>query len=284
MGKTGFMPVFLWPVVLQWGNIYAVRGLTKNRPDGMLLNMNAEITQSPVSAPVRSRKNQPAVVRSRLLEVAGKIAINKGVANVTLDAVAQGAGVSKGGLLHHFRSKRILLDEMFLGILDLLAARVAGFAMKDSDPFGRFTRAYLMTVTNIDTSNESRLFAALSLAMTTDLELRQRWQAWLKSQMALYGEMEDSPELWIVQYAADGLWMGDLTEGMVFEPAFREKIIAHLFDMTRAEVYFQRNKTGRAGSSGKARAALKPSVGKAEKLAVGKAPAQNKDGKPKAKL
>ena len=186
-------------------------------------------------APGRTRRNDPAALRSRLLDVAGKIAIAKGVAGVTLDAVAQGAGVSKGGLLHHFRGKRALLDAMFDRILAWLEKRIAVFAQDDTDAFGRFTRAYLKTVTHADVgaSEENRLFGVLSLAMTTDMALRNRWQEWIRDQMALYGEMADSPELWIVQYAADGLWLADLTEGMVFAPAFREKMVSRLVEMTR---------------------------------------------------
>lgn len=186
------------------------------------------------AAASRPRKNEPQAVRARLLEAAGRMVVERGVASVTLDAVAQGAGVSKGGLLHHFRSKRALLDAVFSALLESLAARIAVFAGQDADPFGRFTRAYLMAVTQMSMSDESRLFGALSLAMTTDAALRERWQGWLGGQMARYGEMADSPELWIVQYAADGLWLADLTEGVVFEPAFRERIMSRLVGMTRA--------------------------------------------------
>ena len=42
-----------------------------------------------------------------------------GAAALTLDAVAAEAGVSKGGVLYHFGSKRALID----GLLDALARR-----------------------------------------------------------------------------------------------------------------------------------------------------------------
>ncbi|NLC22960.1 MAG: TetR/AcrR family transcriptional regulator [Oxalobacter sp.] len=228
--------------------------------------MQVETVIKKEPAPGRTRRNDPAALRSRLLDVAGKIAIDKGVASVTLDAVAQGAGVSKGGLLHHFRGKRALLDAMFERILAWLEKRIAVFAKEDADAFGRFTRAYLMTVTHADVgaSEENRLFGVLSLAMTTDMGLRSRWQEWIKDQMALYGEMADSPELWIVQYAADGLWLADLTEGMVFAPAFRERMVSRLVEMTRASAYRQENGDGTA-------------------VFAGEVKRQNKKGKPKSK-
>lgn len=47
--------------------------------------------------------------RTRLLDAAETIVAERGVGALTLDAVAAAAGVSKGGLLHHYRSKEALL-------------------------------------------------------------------------------------------------------------------------------------------------------------------------------
>src|SRR5919201_2473277 len=50
--------------------------------------------------------------RQRLLEAAGAVIRRDGPQALTLDAVAAQAGVSKGGLLYHFASKRELLDAL----------------------------------------------------------------------------------------------------------------------------------------------------------------------------
>jgi AcrR family transcriptional regulator len=47
--------------------------------------------------------------RDRILEAAERLVIDVGAAHLTLDQVAQVAGVSKGGLLYHFPSKESLL-------------------------------------------------------------------------------------------------------------------------------------------------------------------------------
>lgn len=47
--------------------------------------------------------------RTRILDAALAVADRVGAANLTLDAVAADAGVSKGGLLYHFASKDQLL-------------------------------------------------------------------------------------------------------------------------------------------------------------------------------
>ena len=50
--------------------------------------------------------------RERLLDAAVAVVRRDGAQALTLDAVAAEAGVSKGGLLYHFRSKRDLLDAL----------------------------------------------------------------------------------------------------------------------------------------------------------------------------
>ena len=54
----------------------------------------------------------PARTRDRLLDAAGAVVMRDGAQALTLDAVAQEAEVSKGGLLYHFKSKRELVEGM----------------------------------------------------------------------------------------------------------------------------------------------------------------------------
>ncbi len=51
----------------------------------------------------------PSLMRDRLLDSAEQLVATIGGANLTLEAVAEKAGVSKGGLLYHYRSKEALL-------------------------------------------------------------------------------------------------------------------------------------------------------------------------------
>src|SRR5262245_6961481 len=89
------------------------------------------------------RKKQPEAVRQILLDVAARLGVDKGAASVTLDAVSREAGVSKGGLLHHFPSKSDLLDGLLDDLVDRLEAAIREEMLADPEPHGRFTRAYL---------------------------------------------------------------------------------------------------------------------------------------------
>ncbi|MGD9865958.1 MAG: TetR/AcrR family transcriptional regulator [Pseudodonghicola sp.] len=47
-----------------------------------------------------------------MFEAVIEVALEKGCAHVTLDAVAREAGISKGGLLYHFKNKAELITAM----------------------------------------------------------------------------------------------------------------------------------------------------------------------------
>lgn len=62
--------------------------------------------------------------------------------NVSLDAVAEEAGVSKGGLLHHFRTKQALLVGLIDEWFDRYDAIVESLLEPEDTP-GRWTRAHI---------------------------------------------------------------------------------------------------------------------------------------------
>ena len=67
-----------------------------------------------------------ADTRERLLDAAAAVVRRDGAQALTLEAVAAEAGVSKGGLLYHFNSKRELLEAMLGGWLEEFDARDRG--------------------------------------------------------------------------------------------------------------------------------------------------------------
>ncbi|MDR8732134.1 HTH-type transcriptional regulator MtrR [Burkholderia pseudomultivorans] len=78
----------------------------------------------PAAAGVR-RKKAPEQVRAQLLAAASDIATQQGVAALTLDAVAERAGVTKGALQYHFANKQGLLDALFGQATERFATQMA---------------------------------------------------------------------------------------------------------------------------------------------------------------
>lgn len=158
------------------------------------------------------RKKQPELVRSQLLEATAEIIASHGLAAVTLDAAARLAGVSKGGLLHHFPSRQALIEGVFKEITRRFEENIDRLAAADPEPRGRFSRAYLLAaVLPGDPFLESRLLGAWALVMGERPELAAYWRDWLSGQIRRHGEDENSVPGRLVRYAADGLWLAEGT-------------------------------------------------------------------------
>lgn len=158
------------------------------------------------------RKNEPEAVRVKLLAAAARIAAEQGLAAITLQAVARIAGVSKGGLLHHYSSRQHLIEALHASLLSRLDLRIRDIRANDPEQRGQFTRAYLSAVALPGGSpEESLLLGATALAMSSDPHLAETWRHWIAGHLARSGEEDRSPAAAAIRCAADGIWLADCT-------------------------------------------------------------------------
>lgn len=85
-------------------------------------------------------------MRRNLLDCAAKLAADQGVAALSVQAVANAAGVTKGGLFHHFASKQVLLEAVMADLISALDAEIDALISQDCEAYGCFTRAYVNAV------------------------------------------------------------------------------------------------------------------------------------------
>jgi AcrR family transcriptional regulator len=164
--------------------------------------------------------------RRRLLDAAVAIIRREGPAALTLDAVAEQAGVSKGGLLYHFNSKRELLDAMVAGWLDEFDSEIA--AAGGETFAGGYVRATDMSGwAAADRATEFGFLAAL--VDQPNLErVRERYGGW---QERLVAESDDPVQATVARLAADGLWLADLVGLAPPEGELRERVLARLIEL-----------------------------------------------------
>lgn len=196
----------------------AAARLTKNRPGGIFFGMSL----------AHQRKKQPEAVRRQLLDEAARLALEQGLAGLTLKAVAQRAGVSKGGLLHHFPSKHALLEAMCDEFLQQLDRRIAACMRQDSIEQGRFARAYLDVMSSTPDSELSRRWAVLTVMLLSEPALRQRWHDWVGKRLNDDSGGAISVSSWAVWFATDGLWLSDRLGSPLPDAATRAAVIADL--------------------------------------------------------
>ncbi|SCM79132.1 HTH-type transcriptional regulator [uncultured Pleomorphomonas sp.] len=165
------------------------------------------------------RRKQPELVQRALLDHAARLAVEQGLAAVTVQAVAEAAGVTKGGLLHHFPSKQALIDAVFADLLEALDRDLDARIAADPDPHGIFTRAYVESVFDMSPDADGAIWAALSISMLTDPKPRRLWSEWVKTRQERHRATDGTPALAAIRLAADGIWLADLTGVVVEERA-----------------------------------------------------------------
>ena len=158
--------------------------------------------------------------RGRLLEAAGAVIRREGAQALTLDAVAAEAGVSKGGLLYHFASKRELLDGLVGRWLD-------EFQRDIDDAGGTFPAGYVKASDGAK-AEEAGLLAALVADPAVLAAVRERYATW---QDRVVAEGGDPVETTVARLAADGLWLADLLGMAPPQGELRERVLARLLDL-----------------------------------------------------
>lgn len=112
--------------------------------------------------------------RERAIKAALTLAKKDGAIGFTLEAVAREAGLSKGGLLHHFKTKESLLEALIADMVARFEAAILQLAEVDPKPTGRFTRAFLRAIATADLAENSKvLLSAVALNPTLLRPLRE---------------------------------------------------------------------------------------------------------------
>lgn len=156
------------------------------------------------------RKKQPELVRRALIDCAARLATECGLQAVTVQAVADAAGVTKGGLFHHFPNKEKLIDAVLKDQLDKFDATIEATLADDGDSYGCFTRAYV--IANFSMAEYAPALESTCVALLTDPVARTQWSDWLRARIERHRATDATPELEIVRYAADGAWLADLQQ------------------------------------------------------------------------
>jgi AcrR family transcriptional regulator len=167
--------------------------------------------------------------RETILDAAETVVVDSGAHALTLDDVHKRAGISKGGLLHHFRSKEALIDAM----IERYIARVA----LNEDAYRRTLGASganlcLRAAISQLAHNEpgaDRVAAALPAGVANDPDrlspvhdhVRRRFEAHRQTRLPLKSAA-------IVELAVVGLTILELQRIQPFDEAGRTQVLAAL--------------------------------------------------------
>lgn len=177
--------------------------------------------------------------RERILDAAEDVVLTDGVGALTLEKAAARAGMSKGGVLYHFRGRAALVSAMVQRLADRFDAGLT--AHRRDDGPGSLARAYVRECfaapQGADEQRAEQLGAAVLAAMACEPDLlqplREAFAGW---QHDIEADAVDPVKATIARLAADGLWLCELF-GLVDLPAgLRQQVQAELEAMTHDEV------------------------------------------------
>lgn len=181
---------------------------------------------------------KPDTARDGILDAAEARLLKLGPSGLVLDAVARDAGVSKGGLLYHFRSKEALVAGLIQRMLDTFDEVQDELAGRDPRREGAWTRAYLAsTITDEGepADNSAQLMAGILATLgreSPQLEaVRERFARW---HVRLAHDGVDEIKATIVRLAADGLWLSALLGLPGLEARESRRVVQALQEMTSA--------------------------------------------------
>jgi AcrR family transcriptional regulator len=167
----------------------------------------------------------------RLLDAARKLVAAEGAGRLTLDAVAERAGVSKGGLLYHFPTKEALLKAMVGDLIEgFERRRDQALARLGADPAAAL-KAYVIANDCRDPEERS-LAQALSAALVGEPELLAPIGVSIRQHVAeALGDASDPALGLVVCLAADGRCLIDALGLMALDEAALDGLNARLLEL-----------------------------------------------------
>ncbi len=163
--------------------------------------------------------------RDRILDALQRILVDTGLHAVTLESVADEAGVSKGGLLYHFPSKEALITGLARRLADNVEADFEK-AMASDDVVDFYLRS------SVATSDDAVYWPLLAALRSNDIasdEARDlvvycfvRWAEIIR------GRVKDPVTAEIVRLVGDGLYLSALAGLPMPDPALLDEVRARL--------------------------------------------------------
>jgi len=180
--------------------------------------------------------------REKVLDAFETILVEHGERTATLDAVAEAAGVSKGGLLYHFGSKQALVEGLSERLTALIDTDVASMRAAPEGPAAFYVRSSLYTGSPLDRTiiATSRLAqGSYQSAVQILRTMRQRWFD------VIVESVEDAAVARAVMLLGDGLYYNAALNGewvheatgtapTDYAPVDVDELLAVLDDLIRA--------------------------------------------------
>lgn len=173
------------------------------------------------------RKKEPELNKQLILDAATDIGAEADWHQLTFQAIADRTGLSKGGIIHHFRNKEELLDELMYQSLAELTEWLKKYKTSRKAKDGAL--GYLEFVTDKGKDEKYRKTMRIIIrAVMANPQYRQSWDDWYREHIlpADGSELDISSQVAIL--VADGIWYRENIGFAPMSEAGKRKLIKHL--------------------------------------------------------
>jgi AcrR family transcriptional regulator len=209
-----------------------------NRPAGLHTVWMVGISSHSCARLEVNMINRSEAVRDDILNAAEQVVAKLGTAHLTLDAVADRAKRSKGGLLYHFPTKEALLRAMLARVLehcdgDRKTARANEVAA--DDPAGDL-KAFICAAFKDPTERRS-VSCALLAAGANNPALLAPVRAWHEQLFQEFAPGKRYPfRVMALMLALDGMWLGEVLNTSCLSSEDKLRLKEELFALADATV------------------------------------------------
>lgn len=154
----------------------------------------------------KKRKNNPEQLRHQLILAAKDLMTHDGIANLSIQKVADAAGTSKGGLFHHFKNK----EELLSAVIGLFIAQLNTAILLEIEQSGQvsgcFSKAYAKVMFENHEIGLNSEWAGLIRSITGDALMQAQWSDWLAQKQRQFAATDSEARHLLMRYAVDGAW------------------------------------------------------------------------------
>ena len=170
-----------------------------------------------------SRRGRPSA-RDKILDATLELIGDIGAPAVTLDGVAARAGVSKGGLLYHFRFKEELLAAANEHLVRRRMAAREAEATRLPKGRGRRLKAYVLASAN-NGQGDDQISTKLLVAGSMTAEAAEPIRRYFKERFPPFADDVGFERAALVHAATEGLWFMDVLGLSPFSAKQRAQLV-----------------------------------------------------------
>lgn len=173
------------------------------------------------------RKKEPEINKQLIIDAAADISFESDWSQVTFQAIANRTGFSKGGIIHHFKSKEELLDELVNQSLIDLTQWIAT-NQSENPEMDTILSYFNSIITQQNDQKYGKTMRVILQAIVINPKYREQWKNWYAQHIVSLDKNELDTKSLIILLLAEGFWYSENVGTKVYSEHEKTKILTFI--------------------------------------------------------